>query len=231
MLQQTESGWWFVSINGEEGWAPSTFIEGRQKRSVVGKLNSGHGNFRESNSSIGSLDEETGEKNRKNVKPKIGSSNGAFTPFNPHESSSNSKRPLPTIPSEDSVEANSAGAQGQRKAAPPPIPSKPTKGGGVDALRQQLENKLGNGGATSSTPPPVPRKISQGGGGPPLLPASSRSKDQWITVASYDKENDTEIGFRKGTHVEVVEKDDSGWWMIRIGAEEGWAPSTYLEKI
>ena len=77
--------------------------------------------------------------------------------------------------------------------------------------------------------PPPPQVHQRGSSAPPPLPG--RNSEQWITVASYDKEQSTEIGFREGTQVEIVEKDDSGWWLIRIGAEEGWAPSTFLQKM
>ncbi|XP_072026137.1 LOW QUALITY PROTEIN: SH3 and PX domain-containing protein 2B-like [Amphiura filiformis] len=230
VLQQTESGWWFVSIDGQEGWAPSTFIEGRQMRPGISTVNSSAAS-RSSNTSLGSLDEETGEKNRKiNTKVQIGSSNGAFTPFSPHAPvSPNSKRPLPSIPSVDEGIAESSGGPRQSKTSPSSCPSKARtpadpgvkQGGGVDAFDNvagEIENKRRGTGAL---PPPVTRRITQENVAPP----------QWITVASYDKENDTEIGFREGTHVEIVEKDDSGWWLIRIGADEGWAPSTFLEKM
>ena len=30
--------------------------------------------------------------------------------------------------------------------------------------------------------------------------------------------------------MEVVKKSSNGWWYIKIGFREGWAPSTYLEE-
>uniref|UniRef100_A0A8D3CGU2 SH3 and PX domain-containing protein 2A n=1 Tax=Scophthalmus maximus TaxID=52904 RepID=A0A8D3CGU2_SCOMX len=47
----------------------------------------------------------------------------------------------------------------------------------------------------------------------------------------YKKVQDSEISFPAGLEVEVLEKQGSGWWYIRWGSEEGWAPSYYLEPV
>ncbi|KAM4611285.1 SH3 and PX domain-containing protein 2A isoform 1-T1 [Polymixia lowei] len=49
------------------------------------------------------------------------------------------------------------------------------------------------------------------------------------TMDAYKKIQDSEISFPAGVEVEVLEKQESGWWFIRWGTEEGWAPSYYLE--
>jgi myosin I len=30
---------------------------------------------------------------------------------------------------------------------------------------------------------------------------------------------------------ELIEKDDNGWWLIKRGSDEGWAPNNYLELV
>lgn len=40
-----------------------------------------------------------------------------------------------------------------------------------------------------------------------------------------------EMSLKKDELVELVEKDDNGWWLVRKGAAEGWAPSNYLELV
>jgi myosin-1 len=40
-----------------------------------------------------------------------------------------------------------------------------------------------------------------------------------------------ELSLVKDGLVELVEKDDNGWWLVKKGAEEGWAPSNYLELV
>lgn len=51
------------------------------------------------------------------------------------------------------------------------------------------------------------------------------------TTDPYEKVQDSEVSFPAGVEVEVVEKQDSGWWYIRYGDTEGWAPTYYLEPI
>ncbi|KAM6997977.1 SH3 and PX domain-containing protein 2A-like isoform 1-T1 [Tautogolabrus adspersus] len=51
------------------------------------------------------------------------------------------------------------------------------------------------------------------------------------TTDPYEKVQETEISFPAGVEVEVVEKQESGWWFIRWGGAEGWAPTYYLEPI
>ena len=50
------------------------------------------------------------------------------------------------------------------------------------------------------------------------------------TVGAYVSTDDSGISFKKGEYVEVLDKDESGWWFIKIGNDEGWAPSTYLAQ-
>ncbi|XP_068452559.1 SH3 and PX domain-containing protein 2A isoform X3 [Clinocottus analis] len=47
----------------------------------------------------------------------------------------------------------------------------------------------------------------------------------------YKKVQDSEVSFPAGVEVEVLEKQESGWWYVRCGSEEGWAPSYYLEPV
>ncbi|XP_048842955.1 SH3 and PX domain-containing protein 2A isoform X2 [Brienomyrus brachyistius] len=51
------------------------------------------------------------------------------------------------------------------------------------------------------------------------------------TTDSYEKVQDSEISFPAGVEVEVLEKQESGWWYIRCGDAEGWAPTYYLEPL
>ncbi|XP_075891423.1 SH3 and PX domain-containing protein 2A isoform X3 [Nelusetta ayraudi] len=51
------------------------------------------------------------------------------------------------------------------------------------------------------------------------------------SLDAYKKVQDSEMSFPAGVEVEVLEKQESGWWYIRWGSEEGWAPSYYLEPV
>ncbi|XP_030207448.1 SH3 and PX domain-containing protein 2A isoform X3 [Gadus morhua] len=51
------------------------------------------------------------------------------------------------------------------------------------------------------------------------------------SLDAYQKVQDSEISFPSGVELEVVEKQESGWWYVRRNAEEGWAPSYFLEPV
>ena len=38
------------------------------------------------------------------------------------------------------------------------------------------------------------------------------------------------MSLRVGQSVEVLEKSSDGWWYVKAGSEEGWAPSSFLEE-
>ncbi|KAH0623777.1 hypothetical protein JD844_006898 [Phrynosoma platyrhinos] len=57
---------------------------------------------------------------------------------------------------------------------------------------------------------------------------SNSSKCLYVTIDSYQKVQDSEISFPAGVIVEVLEKQSSGWWYLKYGETEGWAPSHYL---
>jgi myosin I len=39
------------------------------------------------------------------------------------------------------------------------------------------------------------------------------------------------MSLKKDDIVELVEKDDNGWWLVRMNGVEGWAPNSYLEPV
>uniref|UniRef100_A0A8C4NU42 SH3 and PX domain-containing protein 2A n=1 Tax=Dicentrarchus labrax TaxID=13489 RepID=A0A8C4NU42_DICLA len=51
------------------------------------------------------------------------------------------------------------------------------------------------------------------------------------TTDPYEKVQESELSFPAGVEVEVVEKQESGWWYVRWGNSEGWAPTYYLEPV
>ncbi|XP_003200390.2 SH3 and PX domain-containing protein 2A isoform X1 [Danio rerio] len=60
---------------------------------------------------------------------------------------------------------------------------------------------------------------------------SDSSSFLYRTTAAYQQEEPCELSFPAGVQVEVVEKKESGWWFVRWGNEEGWAPTYYLQPI
>lgn len=68
----------------------------------------------------------------------------------------------------------------------------------------------------------------------PDPPKERKQKDKalYVAVAEYDDEGDTEcISFKQGDRMEVLEMDEGGWWLVKIGDKSGWAPSNYLKAL
>eukprot|EP00057_Strongylocentrotus_purpuratus_P028696 XP_011683170.1 PREDICTED: SH3 and PX domain-containing protein 2A isoform X3 [Strongylocentrotus purpuratus] len=219
VLEENDGGWWYVKMNGQEGWAPSNYIE---KREVSSRING--------KPSLGNLDEETGEDKVPPVlpaRPAFGSGgSGAFKPVAkkstpPPVDRSNS----PSFTNRKAVTNNGrGGGDGVRRGS-----------GGVGAggnmmaaLKKQLEKSSVGESSSPAIParPGVAPKLSK----PTAQPYCNRDA-AYITTSSYVNDENDGLSFEEGQRVEVIKKDDSGWWSVRIGNTEGWVPNTFLEKI
>ncbi|XP_063731005.1 SH3 and PX domain-containing protein 2A isoform X2 [Eleginops maclovinus] len=54
--------------------------------------------------------------------------------------------------------------------------------------------------------------------------------EQYVVVASYEKQEPSEISLQAGEVVDVIEKSESGWWFVSTAEEQGWVPATYLHS-
>ena len=64
------------------------------------------------------------------------------------------------------------------------------------------------------------------------LPTPPEEPDVEMYRAKFDFQGqEGEMSLRKDDVVEVVEKDNNGWWLVKKDAEEGWAPNNYLELV
>ncbi|KAG2350737.1 hypothetical protein BDR05DRAFT_943104 [Suillus weaverae] len=70
----------------------------------------------------------------------------------------------------------------------------------------------------NSVPPPPPP--------PPKEPEAELYKAKFAFEGQ-----EGEISLKKDDTVELVEKDDNGWWLVRKDGQEGWAPNNYLELV
>lgn len=50
-------------------------------------------------------------------------------------------------------------------------------------------------------------------------------------ITDYVTEAEGEIGLCIGDLLDVIEETETGWWFLRKGTAEGWAPSSYLEPV
>lgn len=60
---------------------------------------------------------------------------------------------------------------------------------------------------------------------------SSESAEVYVTIADFSGQAGDGLNFKAGDHVEVISKNSTGWWYVQLGNEEGWVPSSYLDKV
>lgn len=231
--------WWLIKINGHEGWAPASFIEACNSHSPTPSEPTWPSPIdpHRGGSNI-STDSETGaprgpESNK--YRPpnttrqdnQIGRNGGAFQPYRPDPPKSRTSDHLPQKPAasdgghvsdlsriKQNLRPASGAPTGTGGRPPMPKPKPSNDSTAISKLRAQLESSIGS--SNSPPKPAVPRKPNS-------------NKMIYKTLAPFDGEE--ELSFEEGVEVEVIEKNDSGWWLVRIGNEEGWAPSTYLEPL
>lgn len=65
----------------------------------------------------------------------------------------------------------------------------------------------------------------------PSAPPSAPQIPMYKVLYDFDTSAEGEMAISVGEQVEVSSKEDNGWWLVRKGGKEGWAPSDYLELI
>lgn len=53
--------------------------------------------------------------------------------------------------------------------------------------------------------------------------------EQFEVICDYKKKNKNDISLTAGDVVDVIEKNDYGWWLVDRDGELGWAPASHLE--
>ncbi|XP_066185486.1 SH3 and PX domain-containing protein 2B isoform X1 [Sylvia atricapilla] len=73
---------------------------------------------------------------------------------------------------------------------------------------------------------PIGKKRS---GGADCASAEPLVLEQYVVVADYQKQESSEISLGVGQVVDIIEKNESGWWFVSTLEEQGWVPATCLE--
>ncbi|XP_040005450.1 neutrophil cytosol factor 1 isoform X2 [Xiphias gladius] len=55
--------------------------------------------------------------------------------------------------------------------------------------------------------------------------------DTYRVIADFTKTSKHEINLHTGDLVEIVEKNQNGWWFCQCGSKQGWTPASYLEPL
>lgn len=116
-----------------------------------------------------------------------------------------------------------ATAQPPKRPSPPNRPKVPP--GGRNAAPS---GSRAQGGPPARPQPPGKRPPPPR---PGFSPATAPKKTVYVTIGGYaGGDPGSCLRFKDGEEVEVMEKNSDGWWFVKIGDREGWAPSTYIEE-
>lgn len=241
VIEKTESGWWFVHVQDQQGWVPSTYL----KRADGGK-------------------EELGERARPGEEEQYICTEDYF-PSNPDEVSLDRGTVVEVIqknldgwwwvrqngkegwaPATYMMKAEKAHMERVARASGVQIVGK------LEDISDLMQDEDGDDSWDDEPdPPPRPirnylsqksRSLERGGSlRPPPRQNSIKNikvdikppkvtKSQYVTIADFTDTVGDGISFSKGESVEVKEKTADGWWFVSIGGKEGWAPSTFIES-
>ncbi|XP_029798712.1 SH3 and PX domain-containing protein 2B isoform X2 [Suricata suricatta] len=77
--------------------------------------------------------------------------------------------------------------------------------------------------------PPKEEHVGKKKSGSDLTSVDPMVLDQYVVVANYQKQESSEISLSVGQVVDIIEKNESGWWFVSTAEEQGWVPATCLE--
>ncbi|XP_048345819.1 SH3 and PX domain-containing protein 2B isoform X2 [Sphaerodactylus townsendi] len=77
--------------------------------------------------------------------------------------------------------------------------------------------------------PPKEEPVGKRRPGGDLASADPMVLEQYVVVADYQKQESSEISLCAGQVVDIIEKNESGWWFVSTLDEQGWVPATCLE--
>ncbi|XP_036280622.1 SH3 and PX domain-containing protein 2B isoform X2 [Pipistrellus kuhlii] len=77
--------------------------------------------------------------------------------------------------------------------------------------------------------PPKEEHVGKKKSGSDQTSADPMVLEQYVVVADYQKQESSEISLSVGQVVDIIEKNESGWWFVSTAEEQGWVPATCLE--
>lgn len=128
------------------------------------------------------------------------------------------KKPRPVRPG---AERQSKPSATHRKPNAQPLPGRSTPAAAVKP------SGTPHGNAVRATPAPPSRAPAPP---PPPPPPSEPDVELYKATFAFSGQ-EGEMSLKKDDILELVEKGDNGWWLVKKDGQEGWAPYNYLELV
>ena len=114
-------------------------------------------------------------------------------------------------------------ARAKPKPAVQPLPNRSTPAAtSTPVIKEHHTSSASSSG--QRLPPAPPRKVVSHL--PPPKPEVPKYRAKYAFAGQ-----EGEMSLEKDDVVELVEKDDNGWWLVKKDGVEGWAPHNYLELV
>ena len=128
-------------------------------------------------------------------------------------------RPPPARPTPPARPKNTSSGKA-KGAAVPPIPSRGKK--------PTLPRNRNSGSAENllQLKPTVALKQARSSEN---LTGRPSSVQYYYVIADYSDDMHDTLVIKQGDKLEVMKRDEGGWWLARLGNQTGWVPSSYLE--
>ncbi|XP_010791137.1 SH3 and PX domain-containing protein 2B isoform X4 [Notothenia coriiceps] len=237
VIEKNESGWWFISSDDAQGWVPATCLEAQddpddftipgeedEKYTVI---------YQYSARDQDEIDLERGmivEVIQKNLEGwwKIryqGLEGWAPASYLKKTDLQGQKQTAGAAAHASTNDLDGLSKQNQQNNAAKENQDNSQK---ENRLSFFSENKLKVG--LRHRPPPRRDLTIPRGTNLPKPPVAPLVEEEFYTIADFQTTIPDGISFQAGNKVEVIEKNNGGWWYIQIDDKEGWAPATFIDK-
>lgn len=125
----------------------------------------------------------------------------------------NAARTVPQPP----AAVSAASATPTPTPAPRPVPTPAANN--TTTLPTHTKNAGSTGGGTRAPPPPPPAA-------PPAKPAKVMAK----VLYDFAGQRENELSISAGDLIEIVQKENNGWWLAKTAEGQAWVPAAYVEE-